>query len=189
MDSPPDVTDAPVEQGERKRCKEHRTVPESADSSSSSSSESATDTEMGSVDACTILPENPEAQRRRRGGPVTPDFQIVAPNAENWYSGALLLIGWITNRHWWRDKGKHGRFCTGHSSVSCTKFSCAEDGTFFTDGACGRSSQSFHASSDLLASCSSEWEERKKSRSDRGSPWKSQDIFGPRVSETVHDCP
>ena len=72
MDSPPDVTDAPVEQGERKMCKEHRTVPESADSSSSS--ESATDTEMGSVDACTILSENPEAQRRRRGGPVTPDL-------------------------------------------------------------------------------------------------------------------
>ena len=79
-------------------------------------------------------------------------------------------------------RSKHGRFCTGHSSVSCTKFSCAEDGTFFTDGACGRSSQSFHASSGLLASCSSEWEERKKSRSDGGSPWKSQDIFGPGVS-------
>ena len=56
MDSPPDVTDASVEQGERKRCKEHRTVPETADSSStSSSSESSTDTEMGLVDACTIL--------------------------------------------------------------------------------------------------------------------------------------
>ena len=56
MDSPPDVTVAPVEQGERKRCKEHRTVPESAVSSStSSSSESSTDTEMGLVDACMIL--------------------------------------------------------------------------------------------------------------------------------------
>ena len=53
------MTDASVEQGERKRCKEHPTVPESADSSISSSSESSTDTEMGFVDVCTILSENP----------------------------------------------------------------------------------------------------------------------------------
>ena len=115
VDSPPDVTDAPVEQGERKRCKEHRTVPESADSSStSSSSESSIDTEMGLVDACTTLSENPEAQRRRRGGPVTPDLTTRDFNkadcrtkcrklVEN--SEPLLLIGWITNRLLWRGQG------------------------------------------------------------------------------------
>ena len=43
------MTDASVEQGERQRCKEHPTVLESADSSSSSS-ESSTDTEIGLVD-------------------------------------------------------------------------------------------------------------------------------------------
>ena len=53
-----DMTDASVEQGERKRCKEHPTVLESADSSSST--ESSTDTEIGSVDVCAIPSENPE---------------------------------------------------------------------------------------------------------------------------------
>ena len=63
-----DMTDALVEQGERKRCKEFPIVPESADSSNSS--ESSTDTEMGLMDVCTILYENPETGCRR-GGPVT----------------------------------------------------------------------------------------------------------------------
>ena len=64
-----DVTDASVEQGERKRCKEHPTVPGSASSScSSSGSESSTDTEMGLVDVCRILSENPETEGCRRGG-------------------------------------------------------------------------------------------------------------------------
>ena len=85
-------------------------------------------------------------------------------------------------------RSKHGRFCTWHSSVICAKYSCAEDGTFFTHGACARSSHSFHASSGLLASCSSEWEERKKSRADGSSPWKSQDIFGPGVY-LAPECP
>ena len=63
-----DMTDASVEEGERKRCKEHPTVPGSASSScSSSGSESSTDTEMGLVDVCTILPENPETESCRGG--------------------------------------------------------------------------------------------------------------------------
>ena len=41
------MTDASVEQGERQRCKEHPTVPESADISGSCSNESSIDTEMG----------------------------------------------------------------------------------------------------------------------------------------------
>ena len=62
------MTDASVEQGERKRRKEHPTVLESADSSSSSS-QSSTDTEMELVDVCTILSEhNPETEGYRRGG-------------------------------------------------------------------------------------------------------------------------
>ena len=54
------MTDAPVEQGEPKTRKERPTVLESADSSSSN--ESSTDTEMGSLDVCTILSENPETE-------------------------------------------------------------------------------------------------------------------------------
>ena len=66
-----DMTDASVEQGERKRCKEHPTVPEPADSSGSSS-ESSTHTEKGLVDLCTILSENnPETEGCCRGGPAT----------------------------------------------------------------------------------------------------------------------
>ena len=51
------MTDATVDQqGESKRRREHPEAPQAADSSSSSSSESSTDTEMGLVDVCTILP-------------------------------------------------------------------------------------------------------------------------------------
>ena len=70
-----DMTHASVEQGERKRCKEHPTVPESADCSSSS--ESSRETHMGLVDVCTILSEIPETEGCRRGGPVTPDLTML----------------------------------------------------------------------------------------------------------------
>ena len=59
-----EVTDAIVEQqGESKRRREHPEAPQAADSSTSSS----TDTEMGSVDVCTILCGNSE---RATGKPV-----------------------------------------------------------------------------------------------------------------------
>ena len=67
------MTDAPAEQGERTRRKDHPTVPEAADSSSSSS-ESSTDTEMVSVGVCPILSENRVAEGRRRGGSETLDL-------------------------------------------------------------------------------------------------------------------
>ena len=61
-----EMTDATVEQqGHSKRRREHPEVPQAADSSSSSSSsESSTDTEMGSVDVCTILCDSSEAAKR-----------------------------------------------------------------------------------------------------------------------------
>ena len=60
------------------------------------------------------FPENREAQRRRRGGPVTLDLTTWEFNkadcrtkfgklVEN--SEPLLLTGWITNRLWWRGQG------------------------------------------------------------------------------------
>ena len=47
-------------------------MPESADSSSSSSSSSESPTDRDGI--CGCLFGYPEVQRRRRGGPVTPDF-------------------------------------------------------------------------------------------------------------------
>ena len=58
------MTDASVEQGKRKRCKEHSIVPESLDSSSRSSSRSST------------LSENHKAEGCRRGGPATLDLTM-----------------------------------------------------------------------------------------------------------------
>ena len=54
----------PEQQGESKRRREHPEVPQAAESSSSSSSESSTNTEMGLVDVCTNLRDNPEAEGR-----------------------------------------------------------------------------------------------------------------------------
>ena len=69
-----EMTDAPVEQqGVANRRKERLTVLETADSTSSRS-ESSTATKMGFVDVCTIPSENPEAEGRCRGGPVTLDL-------------------------------------------------------------------------------------------------------------------
>ena len=82
------MTDATVEQqGVSKKRREHPEVPQAADGSSSSSSESSPDTEMGSMDVCTILCGNSEAAKRdgvagkpvavaegSEGGPTTLDL-------------------------------------------------------------------------------------------------------------------
>ena len=70
-----DMTDASVEQGQPKRCKEHPTVPEQRPSVPAGAVR-AQPTEMGSVDVCSILYGNPETGGCRRGGLVTLDLTM-----------------------------------------------------------------------------------------------------------------
>ena len=89
---------------------------------------------------CAIFFENPEAQRRRRGGPVTLDLRTWDFNNADCRSKCRNLVDnseslpLMDHQSTLMEvtRSKHGRFCIWHSFVSCTKYSYAEDGTFFT---------------------------------------------------------